>query len=181
MTWVVWRQQRAQVLVTLAVLAPVVAVAAFALLDTSFTPAVDEASLKNINPWHQLAMFCAPALLGMFAGAPLFAREIERGTHVFAATQSVGRTRWLATKRAMAGVPLLAAMTVVGVLTAATRLELSTTDYWSFSLMNTPAYETHGPILMGLTGLAFGVGVAAGLLLRNTVTAMVVTIVVYVV
>ena len=39
-----------------------------------------------------------PALVGMFVGAPLLARELEHGTHRLAWTQSVTRRRWLLSK-----------------------------------------------------------------------------------
>ena len=42
----------------------------------------------------------APAIIGVFWGAPLVARELEAGTHRLAWTQSVTRTRWLATSSA---------------------------------------------------------------------------------
>src|SRR6185312_4340199 len=54
-----------------------------------------------------------PALLGIFWGAPLVAREIERGTFRLAWTQSVSRRRWLAIKLGVIG---LASMAVAGVL-----------------------------------------------------------------
>ena len=44
-----------------------------------------------------------PAVVGMFWGAPLLAREYESGTHHLAWTQSVSRTRWLATKLVVVG------------------------------------------------------------------------------
>ncbi len=37
-----------------------------------------------------------PLVMGVFLGAPLLSREYERGTHQFAWTQSVTRSRWLA-------------------------------------------------------------------------------------
>ncbi|WP_406044019.1 hypothetical protein OG799_06325 [Micromonospora sp. NBC_00898] len=40
----------------------------------------------------------APALVGLFWGAPLVAGEVEAGTHRLAWTQGVGRQRWLRTK-----------------------------------------------------------------------------------
>src|SRR4029077_15700968 len=49
-----------------------------------------------------------PALVGLFVGAPLLARELEHGTHRFAWTQAVTRRRWLLSKTA-----LLAAATLV--------------------------------------------------------------------
>ena len=42
-----------------------------------------------------------PALIGVFWGAPLVARELEAGTHRLVWNQSVTRTRWLATKLAV--------------------------------------------------------------------------------
>ena len=44
-------------------------------------------------------MYLAPALMGMFWGAPLVAREFEAGTFRLAWNQSVSRTRWLVVKR----------------------------------------------------------------------------------
>ena len=43
----------------------------------------------------------APAILGVFWGAPLVAREFEAGTYRLAWTQSVSRSRWLLTKLAI--------------------------------------------------------------------------------
>lgn len=51
----------------------------------------------------------APAVIGLFWGAPLIARELETGTAALAWNQSVTRTRWLAVKLAVGG---LAAMAV---------------------------------------------------------------------
>ena len=49
-----------------------------------------------------------PALIGVFWGAPLIARELEAGTHRLVWNQSITRTRWLAVKLGLTG---LAAMT----------------------------------------------------------------------
>jgi ABC-type transport system involved in multi-copper enzyme maturation permease subunit len=45
----------------------------------------------------------APAVIGLFWGAPLIARELETGTAALAWNQSVTRTRWLALALALAG------------------------------------------------------------------------------
>jgi len=45
-----------------------------------------------------LVVLVVPALIGVFWGAPLIARELETGTFRLAWTQSVTRTRWLAVK-----------------------------------------------------------------------------------
>ena len=54
-----------------------------------------------------------PAVIGLFWGAPLIARELETGTFDLAWSQSVTRTRWLAVKLAVGG---LAAMTITEAL-----------------------------------------------------------------
>src|SRR5436189_131534 len=48
-------------------------------------------------------MYVVPALIGIFWGAPLIARELETGTHRLAFNQSITRTRWLATKLTIIG------------------------------------------------------------------------------
>src|ERR1700677_4999172 len=45
-----------------------------------------------------LLLLIAPALAGMFWGAPLVAREYENGTYRLVWTQSSSRARWLAAK-----------------------------------------------------------------------------------
>ena len=52
-----------------------------------------------------------PALIGLFWGAPLIARELEAGTHRLVWNQSITRTRWLAVKLGLTG---LAAMVAAG-------------------------------------------------------------------
>ena len=54
-------------------------------------------------------ILAVPALIGMFWGAPLAAREFETGTFRLAWTQGVTRTRWLAAKLAIAGAAAIAA------------------------------------------------------------------------
>ena len=50
----------------------------------------------------------APAVIGLFWGAPLIARELETGTAALAWNQSVTRTRWLAVKLAVGGLTAMA-------------------------------------------------------------------------
>ena len=73
--------------------------------------------MKASTPDELLFILCiglllaAPALIGVFWGAPLVAREIEAGTFRLAWTQSVTRTRWLAVKLGLVG---LASMATAG-------------------------------------------------------------------
>ncbi len=60
-----------------------------------------------------MIIYVVPALIGVFWGAPLIARELETGTHRLAWNQSVTRTRWLATKLVIVGA---AAAVTVGLL-----------------------------------------------------------------
>ncbi len=50
----------------------------------------------------------APAVSGIFWGAPLIARELETGTLGLAWTQSITRARWLAVKLALIGLTAMA-------------------------------------------------------------------------
>jgi len=63
----------------------------------------------------EILLIAAPALIGIFWGAPLIGRELETGTHQVAWNQSVTRTRWLAIKLAGVG---LASIITAGVLRA---------------------------------------------------------------
>src|SRR5205823_3060366 len=63
--------------------------------------------------WLWAIVVAVPAVLGIFWGAPLVARELESGTHRLVWTQSVTRTRWMAVRLALVG---LAAMAVAGLL-----------------------------------------------------------------
>ena len=121
MTWLVWRQYRAQGAIASVLLA---AVAAVILVD----------GFQIASHWHSMLVTCAgnsaclhrrplvgdgvasdlpyvglivPVVLGMLWGAPLVAHELESRTSDFAWAQSVTRTRWLAVK---AGWLLLAAV-----------------------------------------------------------------------
>jgi ABC-type transport system involved in multi-copper enzyme maturation permease subunit len=137
MTWIVWRQQR-PAFITLAV-GLVVAVATILLLRAGMVADLKalnivecvQQSLESCrgsatrdfrNSWYdlihiaQLVVLVVPALIGAFIGAPLFSREFEQGTHVLAFTQSVSRTRWMATKFVVAGFPALLFVAVLQLL-----------------------------------------------------------------
>ena len=50
-----------------------------------------------------------PAVIGVFWGAPLIARELDTGSYRLVWTQSVTRTRWLAAKITIVGAASIAA------------------------------------------------------------------------
>lgn len=198
MTWVAWRQQRLQIIITLAVVALAAAVFVWLRLDMDAfmrsrggmagcwgrgDGCTEEAMSAFSDRYNQflsnypLVLLCLPALLGIFAGAPLFAGEFEQGTHVFGLTQSVSRTRWWFTKIGVAGLPVVLAMLALGLVIA---WALQPADLSGVGRMQAPYFETRGLALGAYTLLAFAVGVAAGLLLKNAVGAMAVTMVLYI-
>ena len=120
-----------------------------------------------------------PVLLGAFVGAPLLARELETGTFRFAWTQGAGRTRWALSTLVLPGVLLTAA---TGAFTAL--------FYWYFrpfladgqvSEMLPLGFALLGVAFAAWTLFAFALAAFAGALLRRTLPAMAVTLVVYIV
>jgi hypothetical protein len=179
MTWLALRQLRTPV----AVVYP--ALAAIALLLAISTRSVSETTIYAIASASVVAL---PAVVGMFWGAPLIARELETGTHRLAWTQSITRTRWLATKL---GLGTLAAMlTAAGLSLVATwwsapidtALNSGQTfqGILSVSRMEPPMFIARGIAPVGHAAFAFVLGATAGLLLRRTIPAMAVTLVAFV-
>ncbi|MHB8340861.1 MAG: ABC transporter permease subunit [Mycobacteriales bacterium] len=121
-----------------------------------------------------LLMNIAPALLGIFWGAPLVARELESGTFRLAWTQSVSRPRWLVTKLALVG---SATAVAAGLLTL-------TVTWWErgFDIVGANQYANFdirdlAPI--GYALFAFAFGALAGAVIRRTVPAMAATLAVF--
>jgi hypothetical protein len=179
MIWVAWRQQRAQILLTLGLVVVLAVVLAFIRADVvSLLPdkAVVSDKYNQFLSNFVLVMLALPVLLGMFAGAPLFAREIEQGTHIFGLTQSVSRRRWLVTKVAVAGGSLTISMMLLGLVIA---WALEPMSFVVSGRITHVMFETQGVTVGAYSLIAFAVGATAGLVLRNTLAAMVVTLAVY--
>ena len=209
MTWLTWRQFRPQAVTAAA------ALAAFAVLLAVTGPHL--ASLyaaSRITGCHsqscgELAstflrlvgvgiypvvymlgiagVVLAPAVIGIFWGAPLIAREFEAGTFRLAWTQSVTRTRWLAVKLALTG---LAAMAVTEALSLmqgwwaapigqAARLATTSSFPLGMGPFSLLAFDAHGITPLGYAAFAFTLGVTTGVLLRRAVPAMALTLVIF--
>jgi ABC-2 family transporter protein len=125
-------------------------------------------TLFDLSGWLNFV----PLLLGIFIGAPLVAREIERGTHRLAWTQSVTRQRWILVK--ISGVVALAA--VAGGVIAA----LMTWWRQPLDLIQSPfdaaGFDFEGLMPFAYTLFALSLGVLAGTLIRRTIPAMAVTL-----
>lgn len=197
MTWIVWRQQR-PVFITL-VVGLIVAVAAILLwragmiadltarnLTACVTEGLDSCRGQGANEFQsawfdklhaaQALVLAAPALMGVFVGAPLFAREFEQGTHALAFTQSVSRTRWMVTKFVVASLPALAAVAVFQVvvhswLDAAGELGPLATGPFYFT-----TFEAQGVSPIAYTLFAYTLGMFTGALFKRTLVAMSLTL-----
>ncbi len=131
--------------------------------------------LQGVLP---LVVIFVPALIGVFFGAPLIARELETGTFRLAWTQSVTLRRWLVVKLALVG---LAGMVIGGLVTWiidrwASPLDAATKNFQpnsyygnSFDPVN---FGFHGIAPVGYAAFAFALGMMTGVLLRRTVPAM---------
>jgi hypothetical protein len=119
-----------------------------------------------------------PLLLGIFVGAPLVAREIERGTHLLAWTQGVTRTRWIASKLIL----LISAAVLAGaaytVLMTWWRQPLDAIDG---SGLRPSAFDLEGIVPVGYFVAALAIGIAAGALIRRAIPAMGVAIIAFLV
>lgn len=199
MTWVAWRQHRAQLFVATGLVAVVAAVMvlqrfrAVAYLrehglagcrtvdGDRCTAAGMSAFAGEFGPYMQVLPFVLlglPVLLGMFAGAPLIAREFEQGTNVFLMSQAVRRTRWLAVKLMVGGLPVVVAMLGLGLVGV---WSLRPLNYVTHGRMVTPGFETQGLVVAAYTAVALALGTTVGILARNTVVAMAATVGLYVV
>lgn len=155
-------------------------------LASAFLNQVSAARADQVLYFAGIAvMFTAPAVLGVFWGAPLVTREIEAGTFRLAWTQGVTRTRWLAVKLGLVG---LAAMAAAGLLSLmltwwSSPLDLAASlkgdNRFSLARMAPVLFATRGITPVGYAAFACALGVTAGVLIRRTVPAMATTLAVF--
>jgi hypothetical protein len=177
-----WRQFRLQALIACAALG---AVAALAIVTRPelvhlFKRHDTNALLNNYASYENIArlVLVVPALVGVFWGAPLLARELESGTFRLVWTQSVTRRRWLAVKLALIGGVSVA---VAGLLSWTVTWWSAPVDRVNLDRFSSPLiFSERGLVPLGYAAFAFAVGVALGMLLRRTVPAMAATLAVFV-
>jgi hypothetical protein len=130
------------------------------------------ALISNALPWP-VNLF--PALLAMFVGAPLVARELEHGTFRSVWTQSVTRLRWLAVKLGYVLGGCILASVVLTIL-----LTWWYTPYTQLlGAFNTAFFNIEGLAPIARMIFAFALAVCAGAALRRTIPAMFVTLITY--
>jgi len=148
------------------------------LQDTSLYPLVYLLGIALI--------LVAPAITGIFWGAPLIARELEAGTYQVAWTQSITRTRWLAVKLSLACLAAMAVTEALSLMYAwwadpiGKAIGLGgSTSLFSGGRFSSLVFATHGIAPLGYAAFAFALGTAAGALIRRTVPAMAVTLAIF--
>jgi hypothetical protein len=181
MTRLAWRQFRSEATVglgLLVVVAVVLAVTGPHLLEVyRASPGQVMATDKGLQTALITVVLLVPALVGIFFGAPLIARELESGTFRLAWTQGVTRARWLTVKFVLVG---LAGSVLAGCL--------SLMVAWWANPVNIVNHNRFSPALFGIFGIvpfgyglfAFALGAATGLLFRRTLPAMATTLVAYI-
>ena len=188
-TWIQARTQTMTALGALAALAIVLAITGphlAHLYDTSIAtcaahgdcPAVRAAFLRNDSTFRTalgVVVIVVPALIGIFWGAPLVARELEAGTFRLIWSQSVTRTSWLAAKLGVVG---LASMAVAGLTSLVVTWWASPLDRVRMNPFGT--FDQRGIVPIGYAAFGFALGVTAGILIRRTVPAMATALVLFV-
>ena len=210
MMWLTWRQFRVQAAIALAALIAFAVLLAFTgphlgalyaaggisachgagcvLRANDFLSQVDtQGSYLLVYLLSIAVVLVTPALIGMFCGAPLLAREFETGTHYWPGTRASpapggwrssspwpgwgpwssprrSASCWGGGRRPSARPPALGG-------SAATRRRQS-----RFSPL---VFATHGITPLGYAAFAFTLGVTAGAVFRRTVPAMAVTLAIF--
>jgi hypothetical protein len=196
MIWLTWRQLRASVVAVataLVVLAVVLALTGPALAtrystgiagctadgtcDRFFDRFFDQHELPFMATG--LVVLLLPALVGLFWGAPLIARELENGTHLLVWNQSVTRTRWLAVKLAVTGAAAVVAAGLCGLAVTWWSDPLDKSAPAGLGMMDPLVFGARGITPMGYAAFAFVLGTTVGMLVRRTLPAMALTLAVF--
>ena len=149
-------------------------------------------TVTNLGGYWPLYVFgivvilAAPAVIGIFWGAPLIAGEFEAGTHHLVWTQSITRTRWLAIKLTLIGLAAMAVTEALSLMQAwwATPISLTVARGGCCSPMamnqfSPLVFATHGITPLGYTAFAFVLGVTVGVLVRRAVPAMALSLAIF--
>jgi ABC-2 family transporter protein len=170
-----WLQFRSQVVTAAAALA----VAAVIMAAASPHRAVNAGFYHWLYMAGTVILYLTPAMIGIFWGAPLISHELETGTYRLAWTQSVTRTRWVAVKL---GLGCLAGMATAGLLSLLVTWWCSPIDRlnpFSNNRLSPLPFATRDLTPVGYAAFAFALGVTIGLLLRRTVPAIAITLVIF--
>jgi hypothetical protein len=193
MTWLTWRQHRAQLyvgaaaLAALAVLLLITGLQMASQYRSALTACAANHNCGNLPNTlflgnHTVGFVViltigVPGLLGLFWGAPLVATELETRTTQFAWMQTITRKRWLAVKT---GWVLLAAAVWGGAVSALVTWWSSPNNALQLDAFKANRFDIQGIVPVGYALFAVALGIAAGTLLRRTLPAMAVTLAVFI-
>ena len=202
MTWLTWRQNRAVLAVSAAVVVALVlwmlivehdysdAARAIAKSCTSGqyyaqnSPCAAHYNAET-SAWQQAdiirwVLLALPLMFGLLLGAPLFAGEFERKTVILAFTQNVSRTRWLVIRWLTIGLAVMALAAGAAVVANWWFLHVPTNGS-SFGYRVQPGgFDITGIAPVAYALFAFALGATLGMILRRTARAIFGTIVLFV-
>lgn len=191
MTWVAFRLQRGALLTLVAT--TIVLGAYLAFLGARMHASIADLGIAACSPGADCAgraefastyesvpkqlwvTSVLPLLLAMFVGAPLVARELERGTHRLAWMQSVSRQRWLLVKSAVPLAITAVCLLVLGLLVTWCCGPL--VDAGITSRLDTFVFVSSGVVLAAYGIAAIAIGVACGTIIGKLLPAMAVALV----
>lgn len=179
MTWSTWRQHRLEALAGLAVLA---GLAAMIFVANWRHDLAGGGNTTGLDQPIQLSLGVLPALVGVFIGAPLLARDLEQGTHRLLWTQGTTRARWLRWKLGLVGGVVTIGAALLAAYFTATLLgqHMTLPDGSVENLADSWVWFDEGPALAAYAVFALALGTAAGAVIRRTYPAMALTLAIYV-
>jgi hypothetical protein len=129
----------------------------------------------TLRDWLDLVVIAVPALVGIFWGAPLVAREFESGTYRLIWTQSISRARWLAQKLATLGI---ATIVLAGLLSLIV-------TWWAGPLDNAhmarfTRFDERDLVPIAYAAFAFALAACAGAVIRRTLPAIAASLFVFI-
>ena len=209
MTWLTFRQFRAQAITALAAVA--VLAVAYGYTGPHLADLYDKSGLRGCGSGpHCLSLATAfmkslradqvypalffagilillilPAVIGAFWGAPLVARELETGTYRLAWNQDATRTRWMAVKLGLIGLAAIATAGLVSLLFSWWAGPVNAAggfpdNLGQFTRITPLMFIAQGVAPAAWAVLAFVIGVVIGIVVRRTIAAMAITIVIVV-
>jgi ABC-type transport system involved in multi-copper enzyme maturation permease subunit len=192
MTWLTWRQFRAQTLVAVGALALLAIYLVYlgneirGFYDTKIVNCAAQAcylarmdfrnTYSNAISVMVVLLIAVPGLIGVFWGAPLVAQELEQRTDRLVWNQSVTRTRWLAVKLAVVG---LASAAVTGLFSLLLTWSASRYDQVIGERFAALSFGSRNIVPIGYALFAFVLGTVLGMVLRRTLPAMAITLAVF--
>jgi hypothetical protein len=187
MAWVTWRQHRA------ALAGVAVFLGAFAVYLWLTGLQIHHAYAADCHPASSIActinftgrygttaivvsifLQAVPALIGVFIGAPVLAREMETGTFRYAWTQGFGRWRWALAKLLLLAVAVAAAAGAFSVLFSWYNQPFFAAGYGT--PFSSRVFDLGEVAFAAWTLAAVSIGALAGMLIRRVVPAFAATL-----